>query len=269
MEKKVFTNNNRSIVYTYVTNDHNQTIVFLHGAGSNLDQFHNMESTFESQFNVLNITLFGHDERFKNDHFINDMFNLKKLSEDVISLLQSLNINNFIIVGNSIGGLVAIDIVVSNKFNVLLLVTFGTTLKLSYPLLIVDIISKIDHFMLRHFKDYYLKLMISASTKNKITFDQMLTIMKKSAHVAPFIRSQIGNYNKIDSVQNMKVPYLILLGEHDKSINRSMKKILKNLPSNQQVYVELVEDAGHFMNLDNPSALYHQIIRHYDLLNTQ
>ena len=269
MEKKQFTHNNRGLVYTYVNNNQKQTIVFLHGAGSNLDQFQNMVPAFKSQFNVLNITLFAHDEQFKNDHFSNDMFELYKLKEDVIQLFQTLNLNDLVLVGNSVGGLVAIDVMASHKFNVQLLVTFGTTLKLDYPLHVVNLISKIDHFMLRHFKDYYLKLMVNASTKNKNTAHQMFTIMKKSAHVAPYIRSQIGKYDKLDIVKNMQVPYLILLGKHDKSINKSMEKIIKNLPSNKLVYVKLVEDAGHFMNLDNPAVLYHQIMEHYEMLYNQ
>lgn len=253
MEKRFFQTNGRCLSYVYHDGASKETLVFIHGAGSNLSQFNQQVEYFKTLFNVLNITLHGHDETLKAQVFTYDAFALKHLADDVLNLIKTLEIKAFHLIGNSAGGLVGLELIKSNQLIPKSLITFGTAPKLMVPKLLVKLVTKIDVYMLKKKPQKYLRFAAKACSKDEDVIKEITHIMMRSKHAAPFIRSQIGRYDYLDVIKTLPCQYLILKGPYDKSINKALKKYENSWQNNTNITVQIIEDSGHFMNLDQPS----------------
>ncbi len=112
--------------------------------------------------------------------------------------------------------------------------------------------STLNGYMLKKRPEKYLRFAAKACSKDEQVIEEITDIMFESKHAAPFIRSQVGNYDYLDVIENMKIPYLIIKGPHDKSINKSLDKHIKRFESQENIEVRSLDDAGHFLNLDHP-----------------
>jgi 3-oxoadipate enol-lactonase len=266
MKKEFMTSTQRKIHYDYLNNQMKETILFIHGAGSNMKQFEAHTSDFSTKFNVLNVTLFGHDPSQKDEIFKNEDFNLKKLAYDVNQLITDLKLENLHIVGNSAGGLVGFELIKSIPSRILSITTFGTAPRLMVSKWMIKLITKIDHQMLKKNANKYLTFAAKASSKNRETIKNITCIMLESKHAAPLIRSQIGRYDYIEFIKNSKTPYLLLTGDQDKSINKALKPYQEIFRKNQMISEKHIESSGHFLNMDQKDTFNQLVLSFIDQL---
>lgn len=259
MKKYYFNNKERIIAYQYIDKKAKATVLMIHGAGSNLEQFEKHMTIFDEKFNVLNVTLYGHDESLNHQSFQNSDFAIHQLADDIICLVEHLKLNHIHIIGNSLGGLVGFEMIQSKRLSILSITTFGTAPRLMVAKCVVKLVSKIDAKMLKKKPLKYLSYLAKASSKNENTVAKMTEIMMKSKHAAPFVRSQIGRYDYLNTVENIKIPYLILMGSYDKGINKSIKPYINRLKSNPYIKVREINQSGHFMNMDQ-EILFNQAV---------
>ena len=252
MEKQYFFLENAHLAYQYINNHKQHTVLFIHGAGSNLRQFEKQVTYFSKKHNVLNVTLHGHDSACAESPLKKEDFRLEKLAKDVFELCASLEIQEVIIVGNSAGGLVGLELLKQGDLTVKTLVTFGTSPRLVMPKFMVSLVSKIDARMIKKRPRKYLSFAVKACTKHPHVIKAMTAIMMESKHAAAYIRSQIGRYDYLEVLEETSVPCYLLHGPMDKSINKSLKKIKKRLKAIDTLQWIYIDDSGHFMNLDQP-----------------
>lgn len=268
MKKMYFNRHKRGISYIYNDNKSSQTLLFIHGAGSNLDQFEGQVNFFNDAYNCISVTLYGHDVSQANEKFIPQDFELSRLAEDVILLLEDLKITSVHIIGNSAGGLVGFEIIKSNQVHVLSITTFGTAPKIMYPKSMVSLISKMDAVFLIKNPMKYLTFAAKASSKHEHTIHKITEIMMESKHAAHHIRSQIGRYDYLDLISKMKIPYLLLTGPHDKSINKVLKRHVKTIQKNPYIQMIQLDHSGHFMNMDQPD-IFNEVVKQFVQKNSK
>lgn len=73
-----------------------------------------------------------------------------------------------------------------------------------------------------------------------------------STEAVPYIRLNLGNYSCLNIIKNMNIPYLLIRGEQDQEINRSLGTTLEVLTTNKRATVVKLEEAGHIANMDRP-----------------
>ncbi|MFO7584756.1 MAG: alpha/beta hydrolase [Anaerolineales bacterium] len=237
-------------------------VVFAHGAGSNAMQFSAELEFLRSDFRVIAITLHGHANRFKNHTFSPEEFSLDKLAEDVILCMDSLNIDQFHFVGNSAGGLVGFEL--SKRFpgRLLSLCTFGTTAKLSFGKLATRFFSGIDRLMISIAPDAYLGFAAKISSGQASVQGKIKALLLDACQATPYIRSQIGDYDYLDVIRVMELPYLLMQCEFDNEINKLLTETLQAVEANPFAKTIFVEGAGHFANLDQPAQFLDLIKDH-------
>jgi 3-oxoadipate enol-lactonase len=237
------------------------TVVFLHGAGSNASQFDNEHERLCQDFRVVSISLHGHGAQFKDRKFTPEEFRLDKLADDVILCMDLLHQERFHVVGNSAGGLVGLELAKQSPERLLSLCTFGTTGKLSFAAL-VHLIAGIDKLMIWINPQGYLGFAARNSSRKMAVQEKVKALLLASCHATPYIRSQIGNYDYLDVIKTMKVPYLLMKCEHDSEINKMLATTLSAVEANPCAKTIFVEGAGHFANLDQPSLFLELINVH-------
>lgn len=225
-------------------------VLFLHGAGAHPLQFKKQLEYFGEKHFALSIGLHGHSSHFKNRRYDLEEFRLSKLADDIFFALDSIGVNRVHLVGNSAGGLTGYEMLRKSPQRIMSLVTFGTTPKLSFPGWMVRLISKIDKQMLRRKPENYLRLAVERSTPNKHVVNHMIDLMRESIHIAHLIRATIGRYNYLDLLKNLEIPYLIIKGMHDHSINKCLKRAAKCIRVNDKISTTSFQQSGHFVNLD-------------------
>ncbi len=225
-------------------------LLFLHGAGAHPIQFEKQLKFFSHNFFTLSIGLHAHSNNFKDKKYAPEEFTLSKMAEDILFTLNQIGVNRVHLIGNSAGGLTGYEMIKKAPEKVLSLVTFGTCPRLTYPFWMVKLISRTDKLMLQRRPEKYLRFAAKQSTPNSAVIEKIVTIMMESKHVAHLIRANIGNYDYLDLLTNLTIPYLIIKGRYDNSINKCLKKSQNVFRTNKNIQIVDFDRSGHFANLD-------------------
>lgn len=247
--------------YLLTGEEHEETILFVHGVGGNLRQFIKQHKYFSSNYRVLSISLRGHGyssipEPVKESHFT-----LCNLKDDIVKLLQELGVESFHFVGNSAGGLIGFELLKEQPSYFSSIITFGTTAELRLSQRTINLIVKVDTFMMRRFPKAYCRFMSKHSSKVKSVQQEVFAMFMMAKDSVAAFRENIGNYSYIDVIENCPVPYLLIQGEYDKGIEKQLLSTQEAISKNDHASICHIEKAGHIANLDQPKEFNELIER--------
>ncbi len=238
-----------------------ETIIFIHGAGSNLRQFKTQHEYFSEEFRVLSISLRGHGNSSNSKENTPEGYTLEKNRDDILELLEYLEIEKIHYVGNSAGGLIGYELISKKPQLFSSFITFGTTAELKLSNFTINLISNIDRFMLKVNPEGYSKFMSKHSSKysnvQKETYN-LLALMKKGI----LIRKNIGNYSYTNIIEKINIPFLLIESEFDNDINNNLKTTIEAIDNNDNASITKLGQAGHFANLDKPKE-FNKIIENF------
>lgn len=241
------------------------SMLFVHGAGSNLRQFSAQHEYFSDQFKVLSISLRGHGNSSNAQTNSPTEYSLQKNCEDIIELLEHLGINNVHYVGNSVGGLIGYELYAMKPELFSSFITFGTTAEMKLPPFTVNVISLIDQIMFTYQPKIYARLLGKYASKNSEVQKEVCSLFS-SVGKGILIRKNVGNYSYVPLVNKMTIPYLLIQGDEDEDINENLQTTIKAIMGNENASIVKLERAGHFLNLEQPqifNQLTESFIKHY------
>lgn len=231
-----------------------ETILFVHGAGSNASQFNKQHEFFSDKYKVVSLSLRGHGlspqpspnhtEHYSLDHHVND----------IIELINNLSLCSIHYVGNSAGGV--LGYIVTSRLHHLFLsiTTFGTTGQMNFPKLSAPLVKAFDSLMIRLFKEKYLKFAAMHTGLNSESRDAIYKMFLMASDAVPHFRYHLANYNFLHEIENLQIPYCLIQSEFDKDINRSLKTTIEAISKNEKAKIISFKGAGHIANLDMPDA---------------
>lgn len=249
--------------YLITGGENSETLVFLHGAGSNLRQFLNQHEYFSKKYRVVSLSLRGHGRSgLPQDNGI-DAYSVDKHVKDIIELLEHLEVEKFHIIGNSIGGMLGYSLIDTIPERVLTITTYGTAPELKYSQTAVNIFAGIDRGMINISRKLYMKILSLAVSKNKSTQKEIYRLfMQGDKDTVWKFRYNIGNYSYVRVIENMDIPSLIINGEWDGGITRCVNSVLDTIQKNKKLSIVSLQNAGHVANLDRPLEFNKIIYRH-------
>ena len=225
--------------YHLTGNKHQQTILFLHGLGADLSQFEEQQRYFESNYQVLSVSI----------PLCQTPLSLNVVAVQINMLLSKLDIENIHIVGNSMGGNIGFELLKNYPSIILSLCTFGTTPYMKS--------SKLFMFVMKFFIWIFpLKLIakfasysgVSSMAQNKI-YKMFLKHSKEE-----FYRSidMLSNFDYMEMIETSQKPFCIIKAQKDKEINRLLVKPIKKWEKKRWFTLYTINHVGHFANLDEP-----------------
>lgn len=192
---------------------------------------------------------------------------IKEMAADVAAILDELNIDTTILVGNSIGGMIAMqgnldypDRVVGN-----VIVSSGTNLSAGMP---PEAMQAFQQDVNAAFSGL-LEGTVSARTKRERP--EILDLMKAHFMVEDnfpkhvFFASAadpngVFNWNISDRLKDIRKPTLVLAGEEDQATTVEVNRFLTDhIPGAQ---LKVIKDVGHFYQLEK-SAEFNQELRQF------
>ena len=239
-------------------------ILFIHGLGSSADRWVGIPKSLSVNFHTISLDLPGFGESDKPKSMDYTIKNFRDIVIDFMNLL-AINDDKTSIVGHSLGGYIAAEVVMLNKIQVDNLVLIDSSGMLKKPTALLE---------------EYLNVAMNPTTdKVRNIFEQMVTDHTKIPLklVESFIRrinlpnakhafkSTLENSaNTTIELERLKlidrVPTLIIWGTEDKVIPLEHSKLFKeSIPSS---HVEIIQDTGHAPFTEKPEQVC-EIIRNF------
>ena len=251
---------NVEIEYLQTGNEHNTTILFVHGFGASFEIFEKQHEYFSKEYRVISINLRGHGNSILLNKYDEKEFEFAKMSEDIIELLDTLNIEHVHYIGFSMGGNVGYELLNTHPKRLQSFITYGTPAQM-----------KTSRFSVAMMK-FSFKLMspttIGKQTKKygqtenaKEKIVSVMSQISKSTLIG--VITHLSNYNYLEIIKNSSIPALIIKGEKDKE-NNLLGSTITEFEKRGNFQLNEIQGAGHFTNLDNPN-LFNIII--HDFLN--
>ena len=258
LEHQVCLRDGLSLAYR-VTGDSGPAIVFLHGLGSSGAQFEQDGEIIAAAGDQCIIPdLRGHGRSDCPQPLTPETMTVSTIADDILALLGDLGIEQAHFIGNSMGGVVALDIMARAPTRVMSLTTFGSVYKLSLTssaVVLQNAISKLVG------AKRLANLTAKAVSRHTATRDFIRqTFSTLDFDMVQAAQRTLRRYDYLDAVRSVDGPILILRGDADKSINRYLPATLKALEGQKDVRVIHVKDAGHLTNLDRPAVVRDAIL---------
>jgi len=248
------------IEYSLSGADSEDTLLFVHGLGSNLDQFELQQQYFAKNYQVLLISLHGHGNSSAPIDPIQADYTVREMARDVQALLTHLGINKVHFVGNSMGGLVGYELLEMDDGLLSSLTTFGTTARLhSSRFTLWSLLT-----MLRLLGPKGIAWLVGrTASKDKAVrarLKRMYEMVSKDA--LELIMMNIADYDYMDTICRHNIPMMLIRGGLDKDINKKLGPVLEIMGN--KPYFELVEmpNAGHFANMEKSSD-FNEILKKF------
>ena len=225
-------------------------VLFIHGLGADATQFEREQDALADQMTTVAFSLRGHGA--SSGVFPDEPGAMEILALDTLALIEHLGIAPVHVVGNSLGGLVGYELLARRPEVVRSLVTFGTTAQLHT--------GRISWWLLQRFARLLgirgMAALAARSASPDRVVARRVAAMIRSLSLDTYLRLSraIATYDYRPTLQRSTVPYLLLRGEKDRSINGALASTLAVIDAHPAARRVDLAHAGHFANLEAPEA---------------
>ena len=230
-------------------------LIFIHGWAASQNFWKFQVEYFKEQYKVILFDLRGHGNSCKNaklsvNSFVNDL-------EDLVNLLK---LNSFVLIGHSLGTMISMIYAHKHPDKVKGLVLIGAFSKIDTSLK-ARVERAVLKFLIRHAQER------AAQMTKKILFhpdtpEEIIEFVMQESSKTPVDKviecmEAIEKTDITRIVPNISTPVLLLYGEAEKTISKSIRDYLaSNLNVKKVVYIP---KAGHNAMLENPSRVNKEI----------
>ena len=249
--KKFKVSDHVEIEYSLSGPDSEYTLLFVHGLGSNLNQFVPQQQYFAQNYRVLLISLCGHGNSSAPINPTRADYTVKKIAQDVQALLTHLGIRKVHFVGNSLGGLIGYELMELDHDLLSSLTTFGTTPKLQTSHFTLWTLLTMERLLSPKGIAWLVGRSASKDKAVCTRLKQMYKMVSKDA--LELISMNIADYDYMDTICRHDIPMMLISGSLDKEINNNLGPVLEIMEQKPSFELFEIPNAGHFANLENPS----------------
>lgn len=254
-----------------------KTLLFIHGLSSNLQSWNKNISELKNEYRCIALDLPGYGKSTKNC----TTYSLKDYADFINSFIEKKDLHDVILVGHSMGGQVAVHTVLAaqDNFKSLVLIapagieTFSNDeallMKASYTAEMVE--NSTPEQIRNNFKMNFYQFPEDAEfmVKERIAMKSTDDMKIYSEVVVNNIHAMLDE-PVIDKLSSIEIPVLMIYGKNDLLIPNAYFHPSQNIFSLvetakekiQNLRVELISEAGHFVNFEK-SALVNAVIREF------
>lgn len=248
----------------YQNPDAKETLVLLHGFLSSTFSFRHLIPLLKEDYNVISVDLPPFGKSGKVSSF---KYSYENLAATVVELMKSLGVREFNVVGHSMGGQIAMNILLHHPENAkkgILLCSSGYLKKAKLPLVLS---SYIPYFHL-YVKFHLARSGVKQNLQNVVYDHSMINDEMLYGYLTPFLEDDIfkaltmmirhreGDLSAED-LRKINAPCLLIWGEHDKVVPVRIGRKLNNDLRNSELVI--LKETGHLVPEERPEDV-HQLI---------
>lgn len=231
-----------------------QTIIFIHGGGADRSHLAPQFEFFSRHYCVINIDLRGYGKSSKSERY----GTIEQYAEDIVDLCKQLNIQKSIIVGHSMGGMVAIEL--AAKYPLLIAATILISSGVLFPQAALEDENKVlDGLHSATYRDALHELIDHICLPNdqcKPYVEKTFLAIQQAQWIAHFESMFAWNKKAVDLLNVCKQPILYI--EDDGGRFSDLNLFLEVCP---QLMIGKVVGSGHFPTLEVPEQINAMINR--------
>lgn len=246
---------------TYENYNTAPTIVFLHGLGSSHLQWRRQVAYFSQHYRVLVLDLRGFGQSSK----VNHAFSMETLSEDVQELLRHLNLGPVIVVGLSLGGMLAFQLASKKPKDLIAICAVNAV-----PEFVSHGVKQKFEVLMRFFlvRCFSMKLLGNVIAKKlfpkpeqQVYRTEFLTnwqLNDKQSYLQAM--KAILHFSVVDKLSTLAIPVLYIAGDRDYSSLAFKQSYVDKTPNAR---LQVIQDCGHAAPIEQAEVfnkLLHQFI---------
>lgn len=244
---------NTSLFYNITGNG--PPIIFTHGASWDHKQWVKQVDFFKNSHKVITWDVRGHGSSSLPEGIINP----DEFSEDLISLINYLELENVVLCGLSMGGHISIQTAIKYPSRVKGLILIGTPCSNSFNLnqrLFIQLNALSSKFIPMTTNAFILAKMLSKQnpTNFEYIYETFLQMPRENWHR---IWSAVTRMESKNDLHKIKCPTLILIGDQDIITNFQQPYIHSNIKDSR---LKVIPNAHHCTNLDNPDSVNFEVL---------
>lgn len=260
VKKEFIIERNGCDVHYWISGSLNGPIIFfVHGAAVDHTQFDLQLPCLAENYQIIRIDMRGHGK----SRPLNEIFRIEDVSNDIISILDELGVDDAIFIGQSAGTYAIQELAFQNPERVKSMVLVDGTCITSKLSFFENISLKGSPIIFRLWPYNNLKKDMAKGSATKPETRKYLKKMFNELSREEFIKIWDGISSCIhhEPKYNVKFTFLLVYGVHDNLGN--IKKSMKEWADRESMaeYV-VIPDAGHASNQDNPE-FFNQVMIHF------
>ena len=217
-------------------------IVFTHSFGGSSEHWKNQLEYFRRKDNRA--IAFDFRSHGKSEPSEQQLFTAEALAGDIASVVDSLELDRFILVGHSMGGASAVAYANANADRVAGLVLLGTPGK-SSPEQSTPIIASLESDKYQMVMDQYMKQLLT-DAKPEVDSMVMREMKNISKETSINVIKSLFEFDPLPALKNYKGPVIIVTTPREKSQPNSLVNQAPKIQS------KVIEGTSHWAQLDKP-----------------
>lgn len=236
--------------YKIYSQQHKEWVVLVHGAGGSSTIWYKQIRAYRKHFNVLVVDLRGHGAcGIENSP---SKYTLELVSQDILEVLNSLNIEKAHFVGISLGTMLIRQLAETNpeRFHSMLLAgaVIRITPRLHFLLGFANLLKKMIPFMWLYKLFAWILMPKKTHESSRHLFIQEAKKIKQREFLRWLTLTRgIAKYLVKINEKDTKIPALYIMGDEDYVFLEPVKQLVKKQPFSQLV---ILKDSGHVCNVD-------------------
>lgn len=229
------------------------TIVLCHGLAAGGSQFDADAAWFATQgYRVLVPDLRGHGRSLGPESSDPQGFAIATLADDMVAMLDHAAAPRVHWVGNSLGGIVALDLIGRQPQRFASLALFGTAFALNLPAVVGPVFPILYGLLGRNL----LSRITAANTTRHKPARPLIAAMAKAfdPHVGAAIARHVRRYDLHHNALAYDGSVLVLVGGRDRAVNLALRPSLERIGPRPNWTIAELAEAGHCANLDATQA---------------
>ena len=229
-----------------------KAILMVHGWGATSRFWRDIREALLRKYRVVTFDLRGHGE---SDKPVNVDYSIYRIAKDIVELLDYLEIEEFVYIGHSLGGVIGLYLGSNcrRELKGMVIITAPYELKSTYG----GFFFKMLKFALRRNRKIAALMLTPRLFANRKDHRLMDFVRRESATVPVHVLINVGDHNKNidlwDQLDKINKPVLLISGGKDKIVKvKTMEKIASKI-KNARHYT--IENAGHNAILEEPEKI--------------
>lgn len=253
-----FTNiNGNNIHYEYLDNEGDRTFIFINSLGTDFRIWDGVVDILKHQGNVLKFDKSGHGL----SSIKNEKLEIRDYASDVITLMDFLNIQKAIIVGLSIGGIIAQYLAIHHAERIERLILSNTAPKVGSDQGWNTRIETVKKDGIASMADSIMNVWFSENFRNNRESELLgYKTMLSNINIDGYIQAcEVLKINDLtNEISKIKVPTLCIAGTEDGSTPPAQVKAMADLIPNS-TYI-LIDGVGHIPCVEVPELMAKHIL---------
>jgi non-heme chloroperoxidase len=253
--QKILLPNGIQMEYAEYGKKNGTPIIFLHGYTDSWHSFEDVLSRFSSEYHAIALSQRGHGDSDRPASY-----EFKDFAADVAQFIRKKDLGRCIIVGHSLGGLIAQQVALDYPE-----LTKGIVIVSSAPSFadnagvpeFIEEVMKLSDPIERRFAEDFQKSTLAHSISPDFLNLYIDETAKVPARVWKSIASEIGKTDYRNSLKKITVPVLVLWGSNDTyCLKDDQDQFTNNLPSSTLI---IYEGTGHALHWEQPAKFVQDV----------